>query len=277
MHALDFNVVFVMWRESIEALLVVGILNAWLSARPPAERATGRAWLWSGVVAGLAGAVALATVLLTVGETLGDEAQDYFQTAIILVAAALIVQMVMWMRRHGRALKTDLHASLDQAATSSHWLGVFALAGLAVLREGAEAAVFLYGTMASATISRLHAGLSAALGFAAAGLTYWALQAGGRFLSWRVFFQVTEVMLLVLAGGLVINGLDHLLSLGAIPELSARLWDTSALLPDSGAIGGLISSLTGYRARPVLAQILVLAAFWTSVTWLLKRPAPRAI
>lgn len=271
----DFNVAFVMWRESIEALLVVGILNAWLSARPPEERARGRAWLWAGVAAGLAGAVALAATLLFAGEALGDEGQEYFQMAIMFIAAALIVQMVFWMRRHGRTLKTELHASLDDAATRSHWLGVFVLAALAVLREGAEAAVFLYGTMASASASWWSGAFSAALGFAAAALTYMALQAGGRLLSWRLFFRVTEVMLLLLAGGLVINGLDHLISLGVIPQLSSKLWDTSALLPDSGALGGLVSSLTGYRARPVLVEVLALAAFWISMTWLLKRPEPR--
>lgn len=268
----DFNVLFVIWRECIEALLVVGILNAWLAHRPPAERRAGRLWLWSGVGVGVIGAVALAALLLTIGDALSDEAQEYFQTAIVLVAAALIVQMVFWMRRHGRTLKSDMHASLDQDADRSNWFGVFVLAALAVLREGSEAAVFLYGTMASASGPHFGAAMAAGLGLAAAFATYWLLQAGSKVLSWRTFFRVTEVMLLFLAASLLMTGVDHLISLGVLPTLSPRLWDTSRPLPDSGMLGGLISGLTGYRTQPVLMEVLVYAGYWTFVLWMLYRP-----
>ncbi|RUW31760.1 FTR1 family protein [Mesorhizobium sp. M1E.F.Ca.ET.041.01.1.1] len=268
----DFNVIFVIWRECIEALLVIGILNAWLGQRPAAQRRAGRVWLWSGVGIGLTGAVALAALLLTVGDALSDDAQEYFQTVIVLLAAALIVQMVFWMRRRGRTLKSDLHASLSEVADQSNWLGVFALAALAVLREGSEAAVFLYGTMAGVSATNLGAALAAGLGIVAALVSYWLLQLGGKVLSWRTFFQVTEVMLLFLAGSLLLSGIDHLISLGLLPSLSRRLWDTSLLLPDSGMAGGLISGLIGYRARPVLIELLTFAAYWALVTWLLYRP-----
>jgi high-affinity iron transporter len=271
-----FNIAFVIWRESIEALLVVGILNAWLTHRPEAERRAGRAWLWAGVAAGLVGAVALAYALLKLGDTFGDEAQEYFQTAVVLIAAGLIVQMVVWMRRHGRTLKSDLHRSLTSAAEGSNWFGVFALAAVAVMREGGEAAVFLYGALAAGDAFNLAGAGAAALGFAAAAATYALLQAGSRILSWRTFFRATEIMLLLLAGALLLTGVDHLISLGFVPALSQRLWDTSHLLPDSGAIGGLISGFTGYRAKPALTELLVYGAYWSIILWMLYRPRSNA-
>lgn len=272
MTAQSFNIAFVIWRESIEALLVVGILNAWLAHRPADERGAGRIALWSGVGAGLLGACALAAALLTLGESFGDEAQEYFQTALVLVAAALIVQMVAWMRAHGRTLKSELHASLSGAADRANWVGVFALSGLAVMREGGEAAVFLYGTMASGAGVTLGALIAALLGLAAAVVTYGALQVGGRLLSWRVFFRVTEIMLLLLAAALLVAGVDHLISLGVLPALSGRMWDTSRLVPDSGVVGGLVAGFTGYRAKPQLMQLLVYAAYWAVILWMLYRP-----
>ncbi|ENT02241.1 FTR1 family protein [Brucella sp. 63/311] len=272
MNVQDFNILFVIWRECIEALLVVGILNAWLSHRPAQEQRTGRIWLWSGVAAGLAGALVLAFLLLTVGDMLSDDAQDYFQTAIVLLAAGLIVQMVFWMRKHGRTLKKELHASLTDVADKANWLGVFALAALAVMREGSEAAVFLYGTMAGISASNYNALVAALIGLAAALGTYWLLQLGSRVLSWNAFFRITEVMLLFLAGSLLLTGIDHLISLGVLPPLSARLWNTSAILSDNGMLGGLVSGLTGYRARPVLIEVLVFFAYWTIVLWFQSRP-----
>ncbi len=271
----DFNTAFVVWRESIEALLVVGILNAWIGQRPEAERRQGRAWLWSGVAAGVVGAMALATALVTVGEQLSDDAQVYFQTAIVLIASALIVQMVFWMRRHGRTLKRELHAKLDEAADRASWVAVFALAAIAVMREGSEAVVFLYGTMVSAGSSLLRSIVATGLGFALAIASYGLLQAGARIFSWRAFFRVTEIMLLLLAGSLLLTGVDNLVSLGVIPQLSGRIWDTSRILTDGGAFGGLVSALTGYRAKPALVQLLVLGGYWIVMICLLRRQTSR--
>jgi len=271
----EFNVAFVVWRESIEALLVIGILNAWIGQRPEAERRQGRRWLWSGVGAGLVGAVALAFALVSVGEELSDDAQTWFQTAIVLIAAALIVQMVFWMRKHGRTLKRELHAKLDSAADRSRWIAVAVLAAIAVMREGSEAAVFLYGVLAGSGASLGASALAAGLGLALALASYGLLQAGARVFSWRAFFRVTEIMLLLLAGALLLSGVDNLVSLGLIPQLSGRVWDTSKILTDGGALGGLLSSLTGYRAKPVLIQLLVLGGYWIAMIWLLRRQTSR--
>jgi high-affinity iron transporter len=272
----DFNAAFVVWRESIEALLVIGILNAWIGHRSLADRQRGRAWLWLGVAVGVVGAAALAAALVTIGEALSDDAQAWFQTSIVLIAAALIVQMVFWMRRHGRTLKRELHAKLDDAADRSNWIAVFVLAAIAVMREGSEAAVFLYGAMVSSGSSTLRTLVAASLGLALAIATYGLLQAGARVFSWRVFFRATEIMLLLLAGSLLLTGLDNLVSLGVVPQLSGRIWDTSRVLTDGGALGGLVSALTGYRAKPVLIQLLVLGGYWIVMIWLLRRPTSRA-
>lgn len=256
------NIAFVIWRESVEALLVIGILNAWL-ARQQVDAARGRIYLWSGVAAGLLLAIVFGLLLVLGGEALSDEAQQTYQTAAVLIAAGLIVQMVFWMRRHGRTLKRDLEASLQRAADRKSWWAVFVLALIAVAREGAETVVFLYGTLAAARSGAVAAPLLvAALGFALAGATYWLLQVGSRVLSWSLFFRITEIMLLFLAASLLLTGVDNLIDLGVLPTLSGRLWDSSAVLPDTGPVGGLVGALTGYRARPDLMQVLVYALYW---------------
>lgn len=267
------NVVFIVWRESIEALLVIGILQAWLGQQGEEGRTRGRAFLWAGVGAGLLGACALGAALILFGDQLDDDRQQLFQTLLMLVAAGLIVQMVVWMRRHGRTLKRDLESALQQAADASNWWGVFTLAAIAVAREGGETVVFLAGTLSAARGAALvSAGLAALAGLGLAVLSYFALQWGSRILSWRLFFRITEVMLLLLAGALLLTGADNLVALGYLPRLSGRLWDASGLLSDGGGIGGLFSSLTGWRARPDLTELIVFLAYWGAMVWLLYRP-----
>ncbi|WP_342394796.1 FTR1 family protein [Rhodoblastus sp.] len=267
------NVVFIVWRESIEALLVIGILQAWLGHQGDEGRTRGRFYLWAGVAAGLFGAATLGATIILFGDELDDDRQQLFQTLLMVLASALIVQMVLWMRRHGRTLKRDLETALQKAADTSNWWGVFTLAAIAVAREGAETVVFLAGTLSAARGAALvSAGFAAAGGLALAVATYGALQWGSRILSWRLFFRITEVMLLLLAGALLLTAADNLVSLGLLPRLSGRLWDASAWLSDGGGIGGLFSSLTGWRARPDLTELLVFLAYWGAMGWLLYRP-----
>lgn len=267
------QVLFIVWRESVEALLVVGILYAWLRNGDAAAR-RGLPYLWAGVLAGIVIAVALGAALLGFSEILSGDAQTYFQIGMVLIASILIVQMVFWMRRHGRTLKKDMESSLQVNTASGNWWGVFLLVTLAIAREGSETAVFLYGIGTgqhdASPGSLMFAGV---IGFGLAFLTFYLLQLGGKIFSWRRFFQVTEILLLLLAAGLMLTGVEKLLdllmessdwfaSLDTPSYLMASAWDTRWLLDDSSTAGSLISTLTGYRARPSLASVAIYVLYW---------------
>ncbi|HEX8738912.1 MAG TPA: FTR1 family protein [Casimicrobiaceae bacterium] len=263
------NALFIVWRESAEAMLVVGILYAWLRKRPDA--AIGMRYLWGGVVAGAALAIGLALVMLGIASSLSSDGLDYFELGMMLVASALIVQMVFWMRRHGRTFKKHLEDSMAENARRANWWGLLVVVALAVGRETAEAVVFLYGLGAEKG-GIAHLPVVLVLGIAAALATFWLLQQGTRFLSWRTFFRVSEVLLLLLAGALLVSGVEKLIALGIVPDVGDPLWNTTWLLDDSGRLGGLVASFTGYRARPALLSVAALAVYWTSVIYLLYRP-----
>ncbi len=269
------SIAFVVWRESVEALLVIGILDAWLRAE---TRDTGRArlFLWGGVAAGLAFAGVLAVLLVGLGDAISEDAQLAYTTVVVLIAAALILQMVFWMRRHGRSMKRDLETQLSSAVASRSWWGVFVLALVAVAREGSETVIFLYGILSSGAAGDLMSGIGAGLfGFVLALLSYGLLQAGSRVLSWRLFFRITEIMLLFLACALLMTGIDGLIDLEFLPRLSRRLWDSGWLLSDGDATGGFISALTGYRATPNLTELIVFVGYWALVLFVLFRPQQR--
>jgi high-affinity iron transporter len=265
------NALFIIWRESAEAMLVVGILYAWLRKHPDVKR--GMRYLWAGVGAGVGLALLLAAVMLGIATMLSDLGLEYFQLAMMLIAAGLIVQMVFWMRSHGRTLKRELEANMQSNATAANWWGLLVVVALAVGRESAETVVFLYGLGVQYASVWSFLGVLA-LGVGAAWLTFWALQQGSRMLSWRVFFRVSEIVLLLLAGALFVSGIEKMISLDVLPPLVDRLWDTSGVIDDSGRVGGMLAALTGYRARPALLPVLLLAAYWAVVGVLLRR-SPR--
>ncbi|MBN8776992.1 FTR1 family protein, partial [Thiomonas arsenitoxydans] len=107
------NALFIVWRETIEAMLVIGILHGWLSARPGAR--AGLTWLWGGIAAGLGLAVFLAITIMNIQSWASGATLEWFQALMPIVACGLIFQMVWWMRRHGAGLKKELEAKMASA------------------------------------------------------------------------------------------------------------------------------------------------------------------
>lgn len=265
------QVAFIVWRESVEALLVIGILFTWLRASPEGRK--GLPWLWAGVTAGLGLAVLLALVLLGISSWLSSEGQEWFQAIMALVACCLVVQMVVWMRRHGRTLKRELEGGMQTQLGRANWWGLLVLAMIAVAREGSETVVFLYGTISAGDASGAawRLALAGVGGFAGALFTFWVLQLGGRLITWRRFFKLTEILLLLLASALLVGGLDHLISLGVLPTLMDPVWDSSWLLSTSGGLGKILADFAGYRAYPALSELLIWLGYWACVFYLLRR------
>lgn len=268
--------IFVVCRESIEALLVIGILYAWMNDRADAK--TGRRWLFAGVLAGFGLAALLTLTLIGVSGLLGGEGRAWFEVGMLTLASVLIVQMVMWMRVHGRTLKVELETGLAQSLNGKKsWWGVFFLAMIAVGREGSETVMFLYGSLLQlgSFASYVSFFTAVAIGLAMAMVLFYALQLGGKFISWKWFFRVTEIMLLFLGSALFLSASEKLLNgpLAAtnLPSwLYSNMWDMTNILSDSSVLGNLMASLFAYRSQPIGWDLAVLSTYWIAVLLLLK-------
>lgn len=262
------QVLFIVWRESVEAILIVGIVYAWLKQ---ADSRIGLRYLWLGVLAGLGLAGVVGAALMQADSWLQGDSQDIFQATMVLIACALIVQMVLWMRVHARHLKRELHEGLESAVKQTRFWGIAVLVAIAVAREGSETVVFLYGMgMAQLQMGGLWSFISAAAcGFGLALVTFFLMQLGSRVFSWKWFFRVTEILLLLLACSLLISGVEKLMGLGALPTGMDPLWDTSAWLDDSAGLGGLLATFAGYRAWPAETMVIAFGLYWVTVLGLL--------
>ncbi len=255
------NALFVVWRESLEAMLVIGILHAWIGRN---RIEGGFRALYAGVGAGILLALLLGWAMLAAQSELSGLALEWFQTGVLFAAAVLIAQMVLWMARHGREMKQQLEAGMARAAGRGQWFGMAAIAALAVAREGAETVIFLYGlSMEGGGMAALAGG--AAGGFLLALATAWAAARGLRGINMRHFFTLSGILLLVFAAALFAAGIERLIGMGVLPALIDPLWDSSALLDDSSSGGRFVAGLTGYRAQPSLMLLLCYAAFWLCV------------
>jgi high-affinity iron transporter len=266
------NALIVVWRESLEAMLVIGVLLAWIGRQPQPQAL--RRGVWLGTLAGAGLALLLALATFVVQSQFAGQSLEVFQLLMVLVAAGLIFQMVLWMHSHGRHMKSTLESQASQSASA--W-GVGAITALAVAREGAETVVFVYGLGLQAAGTRLMGLLGAVVaGMALAGLTAWIIARGARFLNYRTLFRISEILLLLIAGALLANAIDRMISLDWLNVWLDPLWDSSHLVDDAKGLGSLLASFIGYRARPSGILLVSIAAFWALAIWQMRRSDRRA-
>jgi high-affinity iron transporter len=263
------NAIFVVWRESLEAFLIAGILFAWLRANN--DDGKGKRALFLGLAGGVGLALLLGWGLLSVQDELTGQALEIFQTGMLFVAAGLITQMVLWMRQHGRTIKAQLHADLSSAAERSGHLGVAVVAALAVAREGAETVIFLYGLAQGGETQALLMG--SLIGLALAALTAWLAAKSLARLNLPVLLRFSAILLLIISSALLVAALDRLIGDGTLPPLLDPVWNSAWLIDDTSKAGKLLADFTGYRARPALSELLIWAGYWGLVTYFWRKTA----
>jgi len=261
----------IVFREVIEAGLIVGIVLAVTRGLRGSRLA-----IATGVLAGAVGAALVAAFAGAIGEALAGIGQEVFNASILLIAVVMLTWHNVWMASHGRALAADVKRVGEAVRTGSR--SVFALGvvcAVAVMREGSEIALFMYGLVAAggSTTGELLIGslLGLAAGVGVTGLTYFGLVA----IPQRRLFAVTTALISLLAAGLAAQAALFLEQAGILTMLSQTAWNTSAILSDTSLFGRVLHTLIGYSDQPSVLQVLVYAITLAIIVALTKTVGPR--
>ena len=259
----------IVFREVIEAGLIVGIALAVTRGGRGS-----RQWIAGGVLAGVVGALLVAGFAEQLSAAMAGRGQELFNASVLGLAVAMLAWHNVWMARHGRELAREL-SDVGRAVASGDktFLALGVVVGVAVLREGAEVALFLYGILISGesgldVIVGGFAGLG--LGALVSFLTFYGLVT----IPPRRLFAVTSVLVTLLAGGLAAQGAAFLQQAGVVTALSQTLWDTSAILPDNSLFGRVLHTLIGYSDQPSALQGVAYVATILAIVVTTKFSAP---
>jgi high-affinity iron transporter len=240
----------IVFREVIEAGLIVGIVMA--ATRGVAGR--GR-WVSIGIGAGVLGAAVVALFAGAISQMFAGSGQELFNASVLAVAVIMLMWHNAWMARHGREIAAEMRAIGSAVSEGAKPLTALAIVvGIAVLREGSEVVLFLYGIFASGTSgSALLVGglLGIVAGAAFTGLTYVGLLA----IPTRHIFSVTTWLIALLAAGMAAQSVQFLNNAGFAEVLGRTVWDTSWLLSEGSLFGKLLHTFIGYTERPTELQL----------------------
>lgn len=260
----------IVFREVFEAGLIVGIVLG--ATRGVAGR--GR-FVTTGVVGGLGGAALVAVFAGAIADALDGMGQEALNGGILLVAALMLAWHTVWMARHGRELAGEMKALGRAVSDGSRSLVALSIViGAALLREGAEVVLFLYGLMASGEPAISVAGGSA-LGVLGGAATAWLLYRGLVAIPTKHLFATTNTLLALLAAGMASQGVGYLIQAELLPALGTRVWDTAWLLSEKSIPGRALHALVGYTDRPAGLQVLTYAVILLALIIGTRAAAPR--
>ena len=248
----------IVFREVLEASLIVGILYTFLSKT---KQYAAVIRLWQGVLVALAASLLGSLLFQKLAGGFHGQAEKLFEGIVMIIAAVVLGTMIIWMAKN-RNIAEELESKAVEALdTEKLGYGIFALAFISVFREGIETILFLYGVMMkqgglNITLSLVGATLGIGLGF--------MIFVQGRKVPLKTFFNISSVLLIFVAAGMLAYGVHELESAGVIPNYG-RIWDinpvklpdgTYPMFHDKGAIGALLKGLFGYNGDPSTIEVL---------------------
>lgn len=270
-----FGTTVIVFREVLEAAILIGIVAAATRSIPGRNR-----WLVAGLLAGLSGAGLIAAFTDVIGSLASGIGQELFNAIVLGVAVLMLAWHNIWMSSHGAELAANAHEAGSAIRDGRRECSILlVVVGLAVLREGAETVLFLYGIAASDGATNSSMLLGGATGVILGVAVGYAIYAGLLRVPLRWFFSATGLLVLLLAAGMASQAARFLIQADLLPSLAAPLWDTSATLPENSIPGMLLHSLIGYDARPAGMQMVFYAIALVSIALSMKlanRKSPRS-
>jgi high-affinity iron transporter len=256
----------IVFREVFEAGLIVGIVLAVTGSVPHRNR-----WIGGGVLAGALAACVVAAFTGALSQLFAGMGQELFNAAILGIAVLMLTWHNVWMAHHGREMAGEMRAAGQAVADGSKSLLALAVVvGVAVLREGSEVALFLYGVAASDGGSALSLAIGGtiglALGAAVCLLTYFGLMR----IPQRALFATTTVLITLLAAGMAAQAVAFLERANWLTSLDTVVWDSAWLLSEASIAGRTMHTLVGYTDQPTEMQLLVYVAVLVVTVMLMR-------
>jgi len=246
------------FREALEAALIVGIILSYLVRTKQTEYNN---VVYMGVLSGIVASIIGALLFVRLAGGFTGRAEQIFEGTTMLIGALLLTTMILWMMKQ-RHIALELELRVKTELTENHRLGLFLLMFVAVLREGIETVIFLG---AASFVSSSNSLIGASAGIVAAILLGYAIFVGSMKINLKRFFNMTGILLILFAAGLVAYGVHELQEAKIIPTWVEHLWDinpsvnpdgTYPLLHENGYGGSILKGLFGYNGNPSLLEVL---------------------
>jgi high-affinity iron transporter len=277
---MEIQAFLITFREVLEALLIIGIITTYLK-RTNNSNYTKYVWLGAGLaVLASFGAALLFQIVFTGFAAMGSEI--YLKIGIMIISSILLTQMVFWMAEHSKDMKGSMEGKMNTFITTGNIVGMVIHSFLVVLREGIET-VFFFAAITGGDIGKALEGWGAITGVIIAAAVSYFFFKGTMRIPLKTFFKVTGAFIVLIAAGLLVQGISVMQDIKLIGSLVPHLYDLTWFLPEhpidhahylrdtgmapllSGDVGIFLKALFGYSSMPSIEEVIAYIGYFVGI------------
>jgi high-affinity iron transporter len=284
----------------LEAVLIIGIIITYLQIID--RRDLYRDVLY-GVLASIVVSIGLAWFFLAILEGVGAY-QELFEGIIMIIAAGFLTWMILWMMNQSKTIQSDLQVKISGIITDRKRAGILLLVFFSVSREGAELVLLLYATfiknynLVGIPITSLTILFGLLSGLAISTVLAILLYKYSSSIDTRRFFQITSVLLIIFAAGLLAHGLHEIfefLESTANPFAQAFIWTEIWNINETpigdilqflfswmydpsypsrfekSLFGSILVGLFGWNDNPALVEVFIYVSYLIGIYLLIRK------
>lgn len=255
-------------RETLEAALVVGIVLGYLHKTNQTKYSK---IVYFSILTGILTSSAGALLFNLIAGGYTGRVEQIFGGVTMLIGAILLTTMILWMKNQ-KNIAANLEQKIAVELKQAHGVGIFILVFISILREGIETVIFL---SAASFVSQENNLLGALIGILIALLLGFLLFKGSIRINLKKFFNITTILLILFAAGLVAHAIHELEEAQIIPIVIEHVWDINPILPEESYFGSLLSGLFGYNGNPSLIEILGYGTYLTIILFVMLKDIPK--
>jgi high-affinity iron transporter len=259
-----FSSGIITFRETLEVALVVGILLSYLTKT---NQNVYKKYIWYGIGIGIVLAGLLAFFLNVVSGGFSGSSEEIFEGVLMFVTAGFLTWMILWVHRQ-KDIAKKLKEKVAKHVEEGFGWGIALLTISAVLREGVETVLYLKATSVASGENQMLGGF---IGIIIALILGYVMFRYTLKFSLTTIFNVTGVLLIAFAAGMVAYGIHEFQEVGWIPQYSFDpIFNISHILDHKSTVGSVLRAMFGYSSRPTLWELIGYVGYIGFVLWLQK-------
>jgi len=265
---------FLALREGLEAVLVVVIILLYLKKT---NQRIYYKYVYLGIILAIAASVVFAIIFSIAFGGFTGIAEKIFEGTTFIISGIFILTLVLWVSKEGSKMRENLEGMVEHSIKTQKVFSISITAFIIIIREGIELVLLTTGATSIGSLNQVNVILGSIIGLVISILIGFLIFYGIKSINLKVFFKITNVMLILFTAGLITYGIHEFIEAGIINPIIEEVWNIKHILPERfpdgnpatpeflEIIGALLKALFGYNANPALLEVIIYPVLLVSI------------
>ncbi|MHA1255263.1 MAG: FTR1 family iron permease [Promethearchaeota archaeon] len=266
--------IFLALREGLEAVLVVVIILLYLKKT---DQKIYYKYVYLGILLATIASIVFAIIFSIAFGGFTGVLEQIFEGTTFIISGIFILTLVLWVSKEGSKMRENLEGKVGDSIKTQKVFSISITTFIIIIREGIELVLLTTGAASIGSLNQVNIILGSMIGLAISILIGLLIFYGIKSINLKLFFKITNIMLILFAAGLITYGIHEFIEAGIINPIIEEVWNIKHILPEKfpdgnpatpeflEIIGALLKALFGYNANPALLEVIIYPVLLVSI------------